>query len=83
MEDSWELVSVPAEIQHSTAGKETPQDGSETSLEKNDGNNKSKVFKIRGKFFNESSIDRYNVCCDLLKPMSSLVSCTINLLYKG
>ncbi|XP_020623256.1 TBC1 domain family member 2B-like [Orbicella faveolata] len=42
MEDSWELVSVPAEIQHSTAGKETPQDDSETSLEKNDGNNKSK-----------------------------------------
>ena len=61
MEDSWELVSVPAEIQHSTAGKETVQNCSETSLEKNDGNNKSKVFKIRGKFFNESSIDRYHV----------------------
>lgn len=57
MEDSWELVSVPAEIQLSTVGKETPQDGSETSLEKNDGYNKSKVFKIRSKFFNESSID--------------------------
>lgn len=56
MEDSWELVSVPAEIQHSTAGKETAQNCSETSLEKNDGNNKSKVFKIRGKFFYESSI---------------------------
>ena len=51
MEDSWELVSVPAEIQHSTAGKETVQNCSETSLEKNDGNNKSKVFKIHGKFF--------------------------------
>ena len=59
MEDSWELVSVPAEIQHSTVGKETPQDGSENSLEKNDGNSKSKVLKIIGKFFNESSIDRY------------------------
>ena len=46
MEDSWELVSVPTEIQHSMAGKETPLDGSETSLERNDGNNKSKVLKF-------------------------------------
>ena len=66
MEDSWELVSVPAEIQHSTAGKETPQDGSETSLEKNDGNSRSKVFNIRGKFFNESSIDRCAVSYNVL-----------------
>lgn len=69
MEDSWELVSVPTEIQHSMAGKETPPDGSETSLERNDGNSRSKVFEIRGKFFNESSIDVY-ACYTSLCPVS-------------
>lgn len=43
MEDSWELVAVPAEIQHSTIGKEASLDASEASLEKNEENNKSKV----------------------------------------
>ena len=69
MEDSWELVSVPTEIQHSMAGKETPPDGSETSLERNDGNSRSKVFEIRGKFFYESSIDVY-ACYTSLCPVS-------------
>ncbi|XP_068737715.1 TBC1 domain family member 2B-like [Montipora capricornis] len=46
MEDSWELVTVPAEIQHSTAGKEASSDCPESSAEKNEGNNKSK--KITG-----------------------------------
>lgn len=43
MEDSWELVTVPSEIQRSTVGKQSPSDGSETSLEKNEENSKSKV----------------------------------------
>ncbi|KAJ7323420.1 hypothetical protein OS493_031895 [Desmophyllum pertusum] len=34
MEDSWELVAVPAEIQHSTNGKEASLDASEASLER-------------------------------------------------
>ncbi|CAH3154885.1 unnamed protein product [Porites evermanni] len=42
MEDSWELVTVPSEIQRSTVGKQSPSDGSETSLEKNEENSKSK-----------------------------------------
>ncbi|XP_078382204.1 TBC1 domain family member 2B-like [Oculina patagonica] len=42
MEDSWELVAVPAEIEHSTIGKDAPQDSSDAALEKNDANNKSK-----------------------------------------
>lgn len=46
MEDSWELVAVPAEIQHSTVGKEALQDGSDAALEKNDANNKSKVCNL-------------------------------------
>lgn len=43
MEESWEIVAVPAEIQHSTVGKENSSEGPETSLDKNEGNNKSKV----------------------------------------
>ena len=43
MEDSWELVAVPAEIQHSTAGKEASSDCPESPGEKNEGNNKFKV----------------------------------------
>ena len=43
MEDSWELVAVPAEIEHSTVGKDTTPECTETSLEKNEGNSKSKV----------------------------------------
>lgn len=45
MEDSWELVTVPSEIQRSTVGKQSPSDGSETSLEKNEENSKSKVWE--------------------------------------
>ena len=43
MEDSWELVSVPSEIQHSTINKETPDENTETSQENNEGSSKSKV----------------------------------------
>lgn len=43
MEDSWELVSVPSEIQHSTISKETPDENAETSQENNEGSSKSKV----------------------------------------
>lgn len=46
MEDSWELVAVPAEIEHSTVGKEAPQDGSNTAFEKNDTNSKPKVCNL-------------------------------------
>lgn len=63
MEDSWELVSVPSEIQHSTISKEAPEDGSETPNENNEGSNKSKVnsFKLSSRLsFNES----WNVCAD-------------------
>ncbi|RMX50100.1 hypothetical protein pdam_00002943 [Pocillopora damicornis] len=42
MEDSWELVSVPSEIQHSTISKETPDENTETSQENNEGSSKSK-----------------------------------------
>nr|XP_058953743.1 TBC1 domain family member 2B-like [Pocillopora verrucosa] len=42
MEDSWELVSVPSEIQHSTINKETPDENTETSQENNEGSSKSK-----------------------------------------
>lgn len=58
MEDSWELVTVPSEIQRSTVGKQSPSEGSETSLEKNEENSKSKVCeKTRnvGKQFYETS----------------------------
>lgn len=43
MEDSWELVSVPSEIQHSTISKETPDENTEISQENNEGSSKSKV----------------------------------------
>lgn len=77
MEDSWELVAVPAEIEHSTVGKEAPQDGSDAALEKNDANNKSKVCKlgvIRGNLLNKSSIVSAESSSD---PMSSVSTCRI------
>ena len=43
MEDSWELVAVPAEIQHSTVGKESSSDSPDSAAEKTEGSNKSKV----------------------------------------
>ena len=64
MEDSWELVKVPAEIQHSTVGKEIASDGSEISLEKNEGNSKFKVCDITGnswKDFDESLIQLFKM----------------------
>ena len=64
MEDSWELVTVPSEIQRSTVGKQSPSDGSETSLEKNEENSKSKVCeKTRnaGKQFYDPSSHRFEI----------------------
>lgn len=48
MEDSWELVAVPAEIEHSTVGKETSPDAPETPLEKNEEHIKPKVCNLTG-----------------------------------
>lgn len=48
MEDSWELVAVPAEIENSTVGKETSPDAPETPLEKNEGHIKPKVCNLTG-----------------------------------
>ena len=65
MEDSWELVTVPSEIQRSTVGKQSPSDGSETSLERNEENSKSKVCeKTRnvGKQFYDPSSHRFAIC---------------------
>lgn len=59
MEDSWELVTVPSEIQRSTVGKQSPSDGSETSLERNEENSKSKVCEktrnVGKQFYDPSS----------------------------
>lgn len=59
MEDSWELVTVASEIQRSTVGKQSPSDGSETSLERNEENSKSKVCEktrnVGKQFYDPSS----------------------------
>ena len=48
MEESWELLTVPAEIQSSTSRKETSSDCPEPEKlsEKTEGDNKSKVHYL-------------------------------------
>ena len=43
MEESWEVLSVPAEIQHSTVGKKMEQADGETSETSQDKTQKTKV----------------------------------------
>lgn len=67
MEEPWEFLTVPAEIQSSSFGKEKSSDCPEPEKlsEKTEGNNKSKVhlpFTAKGVTRNKESLSECAIC---------------------
>ena len=66
MEEPWEFLTVPAEIQSSSFGKEMSSDCPEPEklLEKTEGNNKSKVYFTFYSYrcYNKDSLSECAIC---------------------